>query len=259
MRDQLDEAAKHRDDGYGRAQHHVQNNLPKRFYKQAGVLPVADGFAVTLDGRQTKTPGLKLQVIVPVAEIAQAMAEEWAAQGEHIDPAKMPMVRLVNSALESGEAMVPAFREEVVKFAGNDLLLYRAEHPRELVEAQEQHWDAALVRLARHFGVVFQPTVGIIHQAQPAVTLAKIDGALRTEKLLVLTALVSITGITGSGILAVGLRQGLLTPDEVWAAAHVDEDFQARLWGVDDEAAARRAIRRVEFDIAVKILESLRN
>lgn len=258
MRDQLEDAHRHRDDGYGRAQHLNKVELPKRFYKDVAAGPVDGGFVVTLDGRPVRTPGKKLQVIVPAAAIATTMAEEWAAQGEFVDPATMPMVRLVNSAIESGEEMIPAFREEVIKFAGSDLLLYRAESPRELVSEQELVWDNALTVLARHFGVSFQPTMGIIHQSQPKVTLDRLTESLSGENLLVMTALVSITGLTGSGLLAIGLWNKLFSPDLVWKAAHVDEDYQIAQWGQDEEAAERRARRRTEFDTAVAVLNAFR-
>lgn len=258
MRDQLEEAQKHIDDGYGRAQVLDKVELPKRFYKDVGVAPVDTGFVVTLDGRQVRTPGHKIPVIVPAAAIATAMAHEWAAQGTHINPGTMPTVRLVNSAVESGEAMIPAFRDEVIKFAAGDLLLYRADTPKVLVDAQDDLWDSALVKLARHFEVKFQPTIGIIHQPQPDATIAKLADRLQGEGLLVLTTLVSITGLTGSGLLAIALWHELLTPNEVWAAAHVDEDFQIGLWGQDEEAADRRTKRRVEFDTAVAVLDALR-
>lgn len=258
MRDQLEDIQKHLDDGYGRAQHLNKVELPKRFYKEVAAGPVEGGFVVTLDGRQARTPGRKIPVVVPAASIATAMAVEWADQGEVIDPATMPMVRLINSAVESGEAMIPAFRDEIVKFAASDLLLYRAESPRELVSEQELVWDQALVTLARHFGVSFQPTMGIIHQAQPQATLDRLAASLDGEGLFTLTALVSITGLTGSGLLAIGLWNRLFSPDQVWLAAHVDEDYQIAQWGQDEEAAARRARRRVEFDTAVAVLEAMR-
>lgn len=258
MRDQLEDIQKHLDDGYGRAQHLNTVELPKRFYKDVGVAPVEGGFVVTLDGRQVRTPGHKIPVVVPAAAIATAMAEEWAAQAEFINPATMPTVRLINSAVESGETMIPAFREEVLKFAAGDLLLYRAEAPQELVSEQELAWDRALVILARHFGVSFQPTMGILHQPQPQATLDRLAQSLEGENLLTLTALVSITGLTGSGLLAIALWNKLLTPDQVWSAAHVDEDYQITQWGQDEEAAERRAMRRVEFDTAVTVLNAMR-
>jgi chaperone required for assembly of F1-ATPase len=258
MRDQLEDIQKHLDDGYGRAQELDKVELPVRFYKDVGVAPVDGGFVVTLDGRPTRTPGRKLPIVVPAAGIATTMAEEWAAQGERIDATTMPTVRLINSAIESGEELVPALRAEIIKFAGGDLMLYRAEAPRELVAEQEAVWDNALVSLARHFGVRFQPTVGIVHQEQPAATLSRLAEELESENLLVLTALVSITGLTGSGLLALGLWHKLFTPDHVWTAAHLDEDFQIGQWGQDEEAAYRRARRRIEFDAAVGVLGHLR-
>ncbi|MEQ8601558.1 MAG: ATP12 family protein [Devosia sp.] len=258
MRDQLEEALRHQDAGYGRAQHLNRVELPKRFYKSVDVARSDDGYAVTLDGRPVRTPGKKIPIVLPVLDLAQHKAEEWAAQGEFIDPATMPMTRLINSAVESGEEMISAFRAEVGKFAANDLLLYRADSPQELVVEQERVWDGALVKLARKFDVAFQPTIGIIHQPQPAATLEKLDAALEGQGLLSLTALVSVTGITGSGLLAQALLHELMDADAVWFAAHVDEDHQIRLWGEDEEAMERRAKRRVEFDIAVRVVDALR-
>jgi len=255
VREFLEDAHAHRDDGYGRAQKHARaDELPKRFYKETGVAPAeGGGFTVTLDGRPTRTPG-RVPVAVSSEALARLMAAEWAAQGERIDAETMPIVRLVNSAIESGEAQLPAFRAEVAKYAGSDLMLYRAASPLEVVEDEEAHWDPALVTLARHFGVAFQPTIGILHQPQPAATLHRIASALDDEALLPMTALVSVTALTGSGLLAVGLRHGLFTPDEVWTAAHVDEDYNMRIWGAVDEAVARRERRRKEFDAAVTVL-----
>ena len=258
MREFIEDALNHRDDGYGRAQQLVKQQLPKRFYTQAGTAPAEGGHTVTLDGRPTRTPGKRIPVVVPVEPLAAAMAEEWARQGEHIDPLTMPLTRLVNSALESGTETVPAFREEVVKYAANDLLLYRADSPRELVAEQERLWDDALVRVARHFGIGFQPTIGILHQQQPEPTLKRLAEALEAEGLLTITALVSITNLTGSGILAIAVRHGLIEPEDAWTRAHVDEDHQARLWGVDEEAALRRTRRKAEFDAAVAVLDFLK-
>jgi chaperone required for assembly of F1-ATPase len=256
MREFVEDAHSHRDDGYGRAQAHVKRDLPKRFYKVAAVQTVDGGFAVGLDGRVPKTPGMK-PVVVPSETLAAAMAEEWTAQGEFIDPQTMPLVRLINSAVEAGDESIPALRAEIVKYAGNDLLLYRADAPESLVQRQEQIWDDALVKLARQFGLAFQPTIGITHQPQPPATLTKLEAVLEDEPLLPLTAMNAIMSITGSGLLATAVRHGLLTAEEVWVAAHVDEDHQIGLWGEVEEITVRRAKRRAEFDAAIRVLELL--
>jgi len=257
MRDFLEDADAHRQDGYGRAQAHVKQQLPKRFYKEASVTTMDGGFAVGLDGRVPRTPGMK-HVIVPSEPVAEAMAAEWAAQGEFIDPMTMPMVRLVNAAVEAGDETAPALRDEIIKYAGNDMLLYRADSPESLVRRQEEIWDGVLIKLARQFGVSFQPTIGIVHQPQPPATLARLRATLDHEPLLPLVAMNAVMSITGSGLLAIALRHQLMAPEEVWVAAHVDEDHNISLWGEVEEITVRRGKRRMEFDAAARLLEMTR-
>jgi len=257
LREFLEDAHQHRDDGYGRAQRQLKENLPRRFYKEVGVGTVGEGFAVTLDGKTPRTPGQK-PVIVSHRPIAETMAAEWAAQPELIDPETMPTVRLVNSAVEAGDERLAALRAEIVKYAGNDLLLYRADTPASLVAEQEKHWDGALVKLARHFGIGFQPTIGLLHQPQPQPTLDRLTAAVAGIGLLEAVAMVSLVGITGSGLLVIAHRENLLDAEEVWSAAHVDEDHNLRLWGEVHEATERRRKNRRDYDAALKVLEAIR-
>lgn len=256
MRDILEDAHAHSDAGQGRNDAADQRKLPKRFYKQVSVEPRDGGFGVLLDGRITKTPG-RLETLVPAEALAEAMAAEWQAQAEVINPMKMPLVRLVNAGVEGGEKAAAALRSEVVKYAADDLMLFRADSPQELVAAQDEGWDPVLTALARHFSIRFQPVIGIIHQDQPQQTLNRLAESLEGTHHLAMAALVSATGLTGSGLLAIALKEKLIDADAAWTAAHVDEDYNIRLWGEDGEAAARRAARRIEFDAAVKVIKSL--
>ncbi len=253
MRDFLEDAFEHRDDGYGRAQRAMKAPLRKRFYKRAEAGTLDDGHAVLLDGRPTQTPG-RVPVRVPDKRIAAAMAVEWNAQKQEIDPETMPVVRLINAALEGGAEKLPELRAEIVKYAGTDLLYYRADTPTELREEQERLWDPILTSLARHFGISFETTRSIAHVAQPEATLAAISAALEMNGLLSAASLVLLTGITGSGLLALALRDGLITPDEAWEAAHVDENHNMRLWGADSEALKRLEKRRRDFDAGIVVL-----
>jgi chaperone required for assembly of F1-ATPase len=256
MRDFLEEAERHRDAGAGRAQAIDRQPLPRKFYSSAAIGEDEAGFFVTLDGRPVGTPGHR-PIRVPSRELAAGMADEWDRQIEVVDPREMPVVRLVNSAVELGEEKLPALREEIAKYAGTDLLLYRADSPQELVAEQERQWDPVLVALARRYGVKFRPTIGIVHQAQPPQTLERLAASLEGEGLLALAALNSMTTLTGSGLLTIAIRQALIAPGAAWEAAHVDEDHNIRLWGRDEEAATRRAYRRREFDAAVAVLMAL--
>ena len=71
-------------------------------------------------------------------------------------------------------------------------------------------------------------------------------------------ALHVVTTLTGSALLALALLHRVRNPDQIWTAAHVDEDWNAEKWGVDEEVAARRAARLVDFRGAVSILDALK-
>ncbi|HEY9009717.1 MAG TPA: ATP12 family protein [Devosia sp.] len=256
MRDFIEDAYEHRQDGYGRAQAANKAPLMKRFYRDVSVAPAEGGFAILLDGKNMKTPGGK-PVHVPTEALARAMAREWDAQETEIDFREMPLVRLAHSAIESGAEGAPAFRDEIVKYAGNDLLLYRADSPDSLVEDQLGAWDPVLAALAAEFGVRFEPTVGIIHQPQPEATLMALAENLQAEDHMALAALMQMVSLTGSALLTIAYRRNLIDSGTVWTAAHVDEDHNIRLWGEDDEASRRRAQRFVEFTAALDMLRTL--
>jgi chaperone required for assembly of F1-ATPase len=79
-------------------------------------------------------------------------------------------------------------------------------------------------------------------------------GVPRNAAPLMLAALHTVTTLTGSALLALALAKGFLGADAVWAAAHVDEDWNAEQWGEDAEAQARRAYREQEFRAAALVL-----
>jgi chaperone required for assembly of F1-ATPase len=230
--------------------------LRKRFYASTGVVPTEGGFAVTLDGKRIKTPSGRV-VAMPSRTIAEAVAAEWEAQKETIDPLTMPMTRFANSVVDAVNDRVDTVRDDIAKYFATDLLFYRAGHPEGLVAREAQHWDGVLFWAADELGAHFILAQGIMHVSQPEQAIAAARDALPHDPWSV-AALHVVTTLTGSALLALALHQGARDPDQVWAAAHVDEDFNAEQWGEDEEVTARRAARRLDFDAAVAILSALK-
>lgn len=231
----------------------VRTPLPKRFYKAAGVVETAAGFAIALDGKQARTPA-KLPLAMPVRGLAEAVAAEWEAQGETIDPATMPLTRLVNVAIDGVAQAVEEVAAEIVKYAGSDLVCYRAEGPDRLVARQTTHWDPVLAFARDALGARFSLAGGVMFVEQPAETIESVRRAVPQDDAFTLTALSVLTTLTGSALIALALHRGALSPEAAWAAANVDDDWNAELWGEDAEASARKANRRIEFDAAVATL-----
>ena len=229
--------------------------LPKRFYKSAAIKPAeaGSGFAVTLDGRQVRTPG-KAVLTVPKQALAQAIADEWQAQGEHIDPAAMPLTRYANSVIDGVIERADDVRADILKYAGSDLVCYRADGPSPLVDRQRKAWDPILAWARKAMNARLVLTEGVMPITQPDYGLTGIADALNALDPWRLAGVHTITTLTGSVLLALAHVQGELSADDLWHAAHVDEDWQIEQWGEDAEAAERRQYRRGELNSASRLL-----
>lgn len=228
--------------------------LPKRFYAAATAgAPTDGGFRILLDGRPVRTPA-KAELLLPTKALAEAVAAEWAAQGTHVDPATMPMTRIVNSALDGVVPRRAEVEAEIVRYAGNDLVCYRAEAPAALAERQAAAWDGIIDWAASDLGVALRTGQGIAHVPQPPELAGAVGARLARLPVLSLAALHVITTLTGSALLALAHAAGRISAEDLWTAAHVDEDFQIEKWGWDAEAEARRERREGEMRAASRII-----
>jgi chaperone required for assembly of F1-ATPase len=223
----------------------------RRFYKAVAVAGMAAPFAITLDERSLRTP-LKRALDLPTRPLAEAVAAEWEAQAEKIDPQSMPFTKLANTALDRVASDRGRIVREIVDFAGSDLVCYRAEKPPELVERQARGWQPVLDWARSAFGGEFTLTEGIVHIEQPAMALRAMNDYLSRKSAWELTALHNMTTLTGSALISSMASEGALLPAEAWLAAHIDEDWQIEQWGEDEEASHRRQYRKREFDTCLR-------
>ncbi len=228
----------------------------KRFYTAAEARSGDDGWSVTLDGRPVRTPARAL-LAVPTAALAEAIADEWRAQGEAIKPATMPLTGLSNAAIDRVETDRDAFVASLAAYGDGDALLYRAEHPADLVRRQDEVWNPILAWAEAHYGVEFELAQGVIHKPQRPETLAALRAALAARDSFALAALQPLVTISGSLVAALALAEGALDADRAWAAGQLDELYQVEQWGEDELALAARTARRVSFDAAARMLSLL--
>ena len=231
----------------------VDRPLPKRFYK---AVSVGNDLTILLDGRAVKTP-LKQKLILPTRALAEAVAVEWAAVDKVINPALMPLTKLANTAIDTVTASRDHVVGEIVAYAGNDLVCYRAEKPSDLVALQAEAWDPIILWAKTTLGAQFLKTTGVIHIDQPSAALSELQSRLSILDNFTLTAIHSAMTLTGSAILTFMLHAKATRAEQAWAAAHVDEDFQIAQWGPDAQAAQRRAWRKADFFAAVRLMELL--
>ncbi|MET0596549.1 MAG: ATP12 family protein [Mesorhizobium sp.] len=240
-----------------RAQLQMKAALPKRFYREAAVAPAVEGFGVTLDGKAVRTPA-GAELLLPTAEAAALVADEYGAQVGTIDPTTMPVTRLANTAIDGVAEHAQAVIEDIMRFSASDLLCYRAAGPERLVERQNEAWDPVLDWARQCFGARFALAEGVMHVEQPreAVGAVGIHLTQRSDPLR-LAAIHLMTSLTGSALLSLAVEAGALDADAAFEAAHIDEDWNIEHWGEDVEAARRRALRKADMMAAARLLAAL--
>lgn len=222
----------------------------RRFYKD---VTVTDDLGIALDGRPVMTP-TKLPLRLPTRQAAEAVAGEWAEQGEHLNPASMILTKLANTAIDRVAEHRAAIEREILDYANSDLVCYRADRPPQLVEMQVRAWDPIVDWARTELDAPFEVTDGIMHRPQPEAALSAFGQAVSGLTDFELAAFHSLMTLTGSALTAMMLARQALTPEAAWTAAHVDEDYQIEHWGQDDEARARREARRAEFMACCRFL-----
>jgi chaperone required for assembly of F1-ATPase len=216
----------------------------RRFYKSVSIWPEGEGFSVFLDERALKTPA-KRPLVLPSEALAQAVAEEWAGQGDSIKPLTMPLTRLAYTALDRLAEDPSKAIDEAAAYAGTDLVCYRASHPTMLVRRQEEGWQPLLDWLSRRYDVSLAVTSGIMAVRQSDEAMARLKAVVAARDPLRLAALHALTTASGSLVIALAVAEREIDAERAFALAHIDETVQAEQWGEDAEAAAaREAVRQ---------------
>jgi len=223
----------------------------KRFWKDASVVEAGAGFTVHLDGRKLRTP-VKSELIVPTRKIAKAIAAEWDAQVEMVDPLTMPVTRTANAAIDKVAPMHAEVAALVAAYGDTDLLCYRAQSPSELVERQNAAWDPLLEWAADVLEAPLNTGVGIVHVKQNTEVLALLAKRVAALDAFQLAAFHDLVGMSGSLIIGFATTHKVLSVSDLWQCSRIDEDWQIEQWGEDDEEITTSEGKRAGFEHAAR-------
>ena len=229
----------------------------KRFYRETGVTDADGGYAVTLDGRKVRTPA-KAELVVPTRPLAEAIAAEWDEQVTEIRPHLMPMTQLASTAIDRVRTRRDGVIDEIAAYAETDMLCYRADSPVELAARQAKEWQPMLDWAANEYDAPLSVTEGVIPVPQPQGAVRALRAAVAGCDEFALSALYTLTMVSGSLVLALAVRDSAMDPEAASDASHLDEEWQAAVWGSDPHAEKRREQSRGEIVAAARFLAHLR-
>ena len=228
-----------------------------RFYKDVSVVARGAGHAVLLDGKPIRTPA-GAELVLPTRALADVIADEWRAQGEKVRPDTMIATKLANTAIDRVAVHRLTVIAQVLSFARSDLLCYRAERPESLVALQRRVWDPILDWARERYGALLICGAGIGFVEQQQDSLDALERAIDDYDSFGLSALQAATSLLGSAVITLALAEQRLSAQEAFAAAELDENYQADKWGRDFEAEERRTSRLAELEAIDRFLRALR-
>ncbi|EAQ05164.1 hypothetical protein OB2597_07760 [Pseudooceanicola batsensis HTCC2597] len=229
---------------------------PKRFWKTVAVTESEGGFGVALDGRPVRTPA-KRPLVVPTRALAEAVAAEWEAQEDVLDPRTMPATRGANAAIDKVALQHAEVAGMLAAYGDSDLLCYRADSPAGLVARQAEGWDPLLDWAEEALGARLMPRAGVMHEPQNPEALNRLSAAVHALGPFQLAAFHDLVSLTGSLVLGFAAAREVRPVEEIWDLSRIDEDWQAEQWGIDDEAAAAAAAKRASFLQAKRFFDSV--
>jgi chaperone required for assembly of F1-ATPase len=230
----------------------------KRFYTDTAVDAGDGGHRVLLDGRPMRTPA-KAVLVLPTRALAEAIAAEWREVPEKADinVSHLPLTRLAATGLDRVTTQRQRVVDDTAKYAGSDMLCYRASEPESLVRRQQQTWQPLLDWAADHYGARLVVVEGMAFVNQPDEAVHKLHHAVVAHSDLALSALYNLTHISGSLVLALAVAEGRLSAEDAFAAAQLDELYQIERWGEDPIAARRHEGIRGDIGAGARFLALL--
>ena len=218
----------------------------KKFFTEATV----DQGTILLDGKQLTTPA-KNTVILPNAELAQAVANEWNAQGESIDKNALPLTGMASLALDIALPRREELLEELLEYGETDLLFYHSDEA-ELAKQQHVQWQPWINRAQVAFNTRYETTDNVMPIAQPSENKTKHAAKLEGLDHWKLALLAAVMKPTTSLLLGWFYLENELNDAELFTLSQLEEAHNAAKWGEDAET--REKSESVRQDLATATL-----
>lgn len=223
------------------------------------------GFAVLAAGRPARTPRGN-DLVVPSRALAETIRDELPAMPGALagrglnDPAAAAHFRIASGAIDvlAADAAARARLEaDLVGYGDTDLVCYRSPRPDALAAREDAAWNPVCAWFRDAFAVELVTTTGFETGLQDARLADVLAETLATMDAFRLAAVALAIKAAGSVAVGLALAHGRIGADEAFEAITVGESFQEETWGIDKEARAARAVKRLDLEQAARFLALL--
>ena len=229
----------------------------KKFWEKVSIKKISsDSFCIMLDDRILKTP-LKRELILPKLNLAQEILKEWDQDSKKINTESLIFYGLISTSLDKIKDNKNLYINDILDYIDTDLICYRAENPKELVELQKNKWDPIILLIENYIGTKVNVFEGILPKKQHATVHDRSNNLINQFDIFEISALHRITNITGSIFLSLCVLKKDISKNEVFELSFLDELWQAENWGIDEETSQKRKEISIELNKSIFFLDCL--
>ena len=229
----------------------------KKFWKKVSIKKNSSNcFQIMLDERILQTP-LKRELVLPNLNLTQEIVKEWDQDSKNINTESMIFYSLISNSLDKIKDKRNLYIDDILDYIDTDLICYRAENPKELVELQKNKWDPIILLIEKYIGTKVQVFQGVSPKKQHATVHIRLNNLINKFDVFEISALHRITNITGSIFLSLCVLKKDISKNEVFELSFLDELWQAENWGFDEETLQKRKEISIELNKSIFFLDCL--
>ncbi len=227
----------------------------KKFWKKVSIKKTSpNSFEIMLDERILQTP-LKRELVLPNLNLTKEIVKEWDQVSKNINTESMILYGLISTSLDKIIDNRNSYIDDILDYIDTDLICYRAENPKELVELQKNKWDPIILLIEKYIGTKVQVFRGILPKKQHITVHSKLNNIINQFNNFEISALHRITSITGSIFLSLCVLKKDISKNEVFELSFLDELWQAENWGFDEETSQKRKEISIELNKTIFFLD----
>jgi len=227
----------------------------KKFWKTIEIQKISsNNFHILLDKKKLKTP-LKNELRLHNQIIANEILKEWNQNSDIVNTEHLIFYGLLSMAIDKVNEQRDAYISDIINFIDTDLICYRAEGPNDLVSLQNQNWNPILLLIEKYIKANISIFKGIMPSEQDQKVHAGIKHLIVKLSDVQISVLHRLTNIIGSVFLSICILKKDLSKKQAYEFAFLDELWQAKNWGHEEEASIKRNEIRIELNRLIHFID----
>ena len=230
----------------------------KKFWKIVQVKKkLKNSFEILLDKRILKTP-MQKDLIFSNYKIAKETALEWDIDEKEINTENMVFYGLISTAIDKISNDKVSYIDNVLGFINTDLICYRADKPNELIDLQNSSWNPIISFIKKYIDVELKFFIGVMPSKQSLEIFNRLKTLINSFSDIEISALHRMTNLTGSIFISICILKGDVLKNEAFELSFLDELYQAKNWGVEQESLDKRDKIAKELNRIISFVELIR-